>query len=82
MSRVVRDLTVLCRLANQLHQRSSTSSLASVAVEALVDGIAADTASVWLVGPDGRLRRAAYWGNEDEAGDDHLLASLRWKRTK
>jgi len=76
MSRVVRDLTVLCRLANQLHQRSSTSSLVSVAVEALVDGIAADTASVWLVGPDGRLRRAAYWGNDDEAGDDHLLASL------
>ena len=58
MSRVVRDSAVLCRLANQLHQHTDTGALIRVALDALVDGINADSVSVWLIGADGRLRLA------------------------
>ncbi|MCH2129884.1 MAG: sigma 54-interacting transcriptional regulator [Pirellulaceae bacterium] len=82
MSRVVRDLTVLCRLANQLHHRSSTSSLVSVSVDAIVDGISADSVIIWLVGVDGRLRRAGGWSTAEDWGDDHVLASLAIEKNK
>ena len=82
VSRVVRDLTVLCRLANQLHHRSSTESLVGVAIDAIVDGIAADTVTVWLVGVDGRPRRAGGWSSLEEISEDHVLASLAIEKNK
>ena len=82
MSRVVRDLTVLCRLANQLHRHTNMESLVSVAIDALVDGIAADVVTVWMVGVDGRLRRAGGWSASNDTSDDHVLASLAIEKNK
>ena len=83
MSRVVRDSAVLCRLATQLHRHSETDALIRDVYEALVDGIGADEVSVWLVGPDGRLRCAGRWGEgcADEP-DAHVLASLAVEKDK
>lgn len=79
ISRVVRDSAVLCRLANLLHQHTEIDVLIRSAIDALVDGIDADSVSVWLVAADGRLRRAGHWG---EAHDDHVLASLAVEKNK
>ena len=82
MSRVVRDLTVLCRLGNQLQKTSSTAALVGIAIDALVDGISADVVTIWLVGADGRLRRAGNWSASMEVNDDHVLASLAIEKNK
>ena len=84
MSRVVRHSTILCRLANQLHQQSDTSTLVSVATEALEDGIDANYVVFWLVGVDGRLRCVGRWSNtgEDQEEDDHVLATLAVEKNK
>ena len=79
MSRIVRDSAVLCRLANLLHQHSDADVLIRSAIDALVDGIDADSVSVWLVAADGRLRCAGRWG---EVEDKHLLASLAVEKGK
>jgi Nif-specific regulatory protein len=83
MSRVVRDSTVLCRLANQLHKHANTETLVCDAIEALVDGIGAHQVVVWLVGTDGRLHAAGRSGEPvDEERDDHLLARLAVEKNK
>ena len=82
VSRVVRDLTVLCRLASQLHHRSTTASLVGVVIDAIVDGISADSVTVWLIGVDGRLRRAGGWSSTEDATEDHVLASLAIEKNK
>jgi Nif-specific regulatory protein len=79
ISRVVRDSSVLSRLANLLHQHTESDVLIRAAVDALVDGVDAEAASVWLVGPDGRLRCAGHWG---EPHEEHLLASLAVEKNK
>ena len=56
MSRIVRDSAVLCRLANLLHRHTDCEVLVRSAIEALVEGIDADSVAVWLVAADGRLR--------------------------
>lgn len=79
LARVTRDSAVLCRMANLLQQHPDTESLLRVALDALVQGIAPDTASLWLVGTDGRLRCAGRFGQAD---DEHLLASLAVEKNK
>lgn len=79
MSRIVRDSAVLCRLANLLHQHSDVDVLIRSAIDALVDGIDADSVSVWLVAADGRLRCTNRWGEVEEK---HLLASLAVEKGK
>jgi len=79
MSRIVHDSAVLCRLANLLHQHSDVEVLIRSAIDALVDGIDADTVSFWLVAADGRLRCAGRWGDVEEK---HLLASLAVEKGK
>lgn len=79
MARVVRDSGVLSRLANLLHQYSDSDELIRSTVASLVDGIAADQVSVWLVGADGRLRCVEHSG---EVPDEHLLASLAVEKRK
>ncbi|MCA9122898.1 MAG: sigma 54-interacting transcriptional regulator [Planctomycetaceae bacterium] len=79
MSRIVRDSAVLCRLANLLHQHSDIEVLIRSAIDALVDGVDADSVSVWLVAADGRLRCAGRWGETEEK---HLLASLAVEKGK
>lgn len=79
MSRIVRDSAVLCRLANLLHQHSDVDVLIRSAIDALVDGIDADSVSFWLVAADGRLRCAGRWGDAEEK---HLLASLAVEKGK
>lgn len=79
MSRIVRDSAVLCRLANLLHQHSDVDVLIRSAIDALVDGIDADSVTVWLVAADGRLRCAGRWGEPEEK---HLLASLAVEKGK
>ena len=79
MSRIVHDSAVLCRLANLLHQHSDVEVLIRSAIDALVDGIDADTVSFWLVAADGRLRSAGQWGDVEEK---HLLASLAVEKSK
>lgn len=81
MSRVVRDSAVLCRLANLLHEQTDSQALIRSSVEALVDGLDADTVSVWLVGTDGRLRCAQRWGDEPRS-KGHVLASLAVEKRK
>ncbi len=78
-SQVVRDSAVLCRLANTLHESSDIDCLLSASLEALMDGVDADSISIWLVGTDGRLRCAKQWG--DQTGK-HLLASLAVEQGK
>jgi Nif-specific regulatory protein len=79
LARVTRDSAVLCRMANLLQQHPNTESLLCVALDSLVQGIAPDTASLWLVGTDGRLRCAGRFGPAD---DEHLLASLAIEKNK
>lgn len=79
MSRVVRDSAVLCRLANLLHRHTDSEVLIRSAIEAMVDGVDADSVAVWLVGADGRLRCA---GKRGEPFDEHLLASLAVEKNK
>ncbi len=79
MSRAIRDSAVLCRMANLLQQHADAESLPGVAIDALVDGIAPDSISLWLVGADGRLRCACSRG---ESSDEHLLASVAVERNK
>lgn len=79
MARVVRDSGVLSRLANLLHQYSDSDELIRSTVASLVNGIAADHVSVWLIGADGRLRCAGHAG---EVSDEHLLASLAVEKRK
>ena len=79
LARVTRDSAVLCRMANLLQQHPDTESLLRVALDALVQGISPDAASLWLVGADGRLRCAGRWG---PANDEHLLASLAIEKNK
>ena len=83
ISRVVRHSTILCRLANQLHQQTDTTTVVSVATEALVDGIDADSVVFWFVGSDGRLRCAGRWGtNRDPEDAEHVLATLAVEKNK
>jgi Nif-specific regulatory protein len=79
MARVVRASGVLSRLANLLHQYSDSEELIRSTVASLVDGIAADQVSVWLVGADGRLRCVEHSG---EMPDEHLLSSLAVEKRK
>jgi Nif-specific regulatory protein len=79
LARVTRDSAVLCRMANLLQQHPDTESLLRVALDSLVQVIAPDTASLWLVGTDGRLRCAGRFGPAD---DEHLLASLAVEKNK
>lgn len=79
LSRLVRDSTVLARMANVLQQHTDTESLVRAAVDALVAGIRAFAVSVWLVGPDGRLRCV---GQAGDAGKDHVLSSLAVEKKK
>jgi DNA-binding NtrC family response regulator len=79
LARVQRDSAVLCRMANLLQQHPDTESLLRVALDALVQGVAPDAASLWLVGTDGRLRCVGRFGQADE---EHLLASLALEKNK
>lgn len=79
MSRIVRDSAVLCRLANLLHRHTDSDVLVKSAIEAVVEGIDADSVSIWLVATDGRLRCA---GRRGELFDEHLLASLAVEKNK
>lgn len=79
LARVTRDSAVLCRMANLLQQHPNTESLLRVALEALVQGVAPDGASLWLIGTDGRLRCAGRFG---QASEEHLLASLAVEKNK
>jgi Nif-specific regulatory protein len=79
LARVTRDSAVLCRMANLLQQHPNTESLLRVALDALVQGVAPDAASLWLVGTDGRLRCVGRFGQPD---DEHLLASLAVEKNK
>lgn len=79
MSRIVRDSAVLCRLANLLHRHTDSEILVRSAIEAVVEGIDADSVAVWLVGADGRLRCS---GRRGEPYDEHLLASLAVEKNK
>ena len=79
IARVVRDSGVLSRLASLLHQYSDSEELIRSTVASLVNGIAADQVSVWLVGVDGRLRCVEHAG---EVPDEHLLASLAVEKRK
>lgn len=79
LARVTRDSAVLSRMANLLQQHPNTESLLQVALDTLVQGISPDTASLWLVGTDGRLRCVGRLGPAD---DEHLLASLAIEKNK
>ena len=79
LARVTRDSAVLSRMANLLQQHPNTESLLRVALDSLVQGIAPDSASVWLVGADGRLRCVGQFGDAD---GEHLLASLAVEKNK
>ena len=79
ISRVVRDSAVLCRLANLLHQHTESDVLIQSTIDAVVEGVTADTVSFWLVAADGRLRCAGSWGQSQE---EHLLASLAVEKDK
>jgi Nif-specific regulatory protein len=79
ISRLVRDSSALSRLANLLHQHTEPESLLRAAIDALAEGILADTVSIWLAGADGRLRCAASHGQRH---DQHLLASLAVEKNK
>lgn len=79
LARVTRDSAVLCRMANLLQQHPNTESLLRVALDSLVQGVQPDSASVWLVGADGRLRCVGRFGDAD---DEHLLASLAVEKNK
>lgn len=79
LARVTRDSAVLCRMANLLQQHPNTESLLQVALDTLVQGISPDTATLWLVGADGRLRCSGRFGPAD---DEHLLASLAVEKNK
>ena len=80
--RPIRDAALLCRLATGLHRCQDTAGLVRLVVEVLAQGTGAQNVNVWLVGVDGRLRRAnptaesgsAAAGSRDEP--THLLASL------
>jgi Nif-specific regulatory protein len=79
ISRIVRDSSILSRLANLLQQHPDTESLVRASLDALREGIRADAVSFWVVGPDGRLRceaRTADWET------DHVLASLAVEKRK
>jgi len=80
MSRVVRDSTVLCRLANQLHRHQDTRGLLEVAIDALVDGISSDTVAIWLIAADGRPRVAAQRGSIADEEESRVLATLAVER--
>ena len=79
ISRIVRDSSVLARMANVLQQHADTESLVRAAMAALGEGIRADAVSVWLVGADGRLRCAGQTGG---AASDHVLSSLAVEKKK
>lgn len=79
LARVTRDSAVLSRMANLLQQHPNTESLLRVALDSLVQGVAPDAASLWLVGADGRLRCVGRFGQAD---NEHLLASLAVEKNK
>ena len=79
LARVTRDSTVLCRMANLLQQHPSTESLLHVGLDTLVQGVAPDAASLWLVGTNGRLNCVGRFGQAD---GEHLLASLAVEKNK
>jgi len=79
MSRVVRDSAVLCRLAHSLHSQNDVASLVRAVLDALTDGLAAESVAVWLAGADGRLRCA---GRQGPKYDEHVLASLAVEKRK
>jgi Nif-specific regulatory protein len=79
ISRLVRDSSVLSRLSNLMHQHTEPDSLLRAAIDALAEGILADTVGIWLAGADGRLRCAASRGSPSE---QHVLASLAVEKNK
>ncbi len=83
MSRVVRDSAVLCRAAHQLHRHTDAKKLFQVALESLIDGIAAEHVSVWLFSADGRLEQQASAGQAScSGGAPKVLASLAIEKNK
>ncbi len=79
LARVTNDSAVLSRMANLFQQHPNTESLFRVALDALVQGVGPDAASLWLMGADGRLRCVGHFGEPD---DEHLLASLAVEKNK
>jgi Nif-specific regulatory protein len=70
------NLALLCRLASRLHALGDVPQLVQLVVQTLHEATGAAPIYVWLVGPDGRLRRHTERGEQPEAQTDHLLASL------
>jgi Nif-specific regulatory protein len=80
-SRPMRDAALLCRLATQLHEVATIPALVNLLVTTLREATNADSAAVYLVATDGRLRRADRAGGTSAArdaapADAHMLASL------
>lgn len=83
-ARPVRDSALLCRLATGLHQCQDLAELVSRVVETLQQGTRSGDVRVWLVGVDGRLRRADVRPDTTDQGHDaaHVLASLSWENNE
>ena len=72
----VRTAAVLCQLAQDLYEPDDRDAMIQRISDAIVEAIGADTVTIWLAGPDGRL--TAFGGRNTTAGQDdlHLFASL------
>jgi DNA-binding NtrC family response regulator len=72
---LVKAAAVLCELAQQLHRQDSRESIVRLVSQAITDATGADTVTIWLAGPDGRLT-AVGRNIDDSALEVPVFASL------
>ncbi len=80
-SRSVRNVSLLCRLAAELHQQADVQHLTRVVGKMLVEATGAKVARVWLSGRDGRLACDDESSDtEEQASEGRLLAGMVMER--
>ncbi len=73
----LRYVSLLCRLASDLHAERDTEQLTRLVCQSLKEATGAQTVNVWIAGTEGRLRLAGGIPQSDgQTAQDHLLASL------
>jgi transcriptional regulator with GAF, ATPase, and Fis domain len=82
ISRVVRDSTVLCRLAGQIHKQTDTNKLLSCVIDALEDGIHANRIAIWSIGVTGQLQCIEQSGPPVDDEDQPTLVKIAVEKNR
>ncbi|HND53791.1 MAG TPA: sigma-54-dependent Fis family transcriptional regulator, partial [Pirellulaceae bacterium] len=74
-ARFLRCVSMLCRLATELHESPSIGHAARLTIASLRETIGAATVRVWLAGPSGRLRKVDDREEESSGAEDSHSAT-------